>query len=208
MGLGRCGRMVALGGALLLFLVGCDRGNAVSIITATPVCPVAANAASVNGTVTAFDTQSLTVTTATNTSVVVQYFAPTRFERLAPLSGNLKVGTLVQVLVQATGSGVPAALTVIQQPMDNPQTTCTASQGGVPGVVGTVAAVSDDGSQFTLTDADGKQYLLAITATTSLTELNAATASDISVGERVLVTGTTRKGGIDARQIIITTNAI
>jgi len=172
------------------------------------VCPVAVNAASASGTVTAFDPQSLTLTRATNATTVVHYLASTRFNRLAPLSGALQVGMRVQVLVQSAVSGVPAALTVIQQPTDNPQTTCTASQGGVPGVVGTVAAVRADGAQFTLTDADGKQYLLAITATTSLTQLAPATAGDIAAGERVLVSGTKRGAGIDARQIIITTNAI
>ncbi len=208
MGLGRWGRMAALGGVLVLALVACDRGGKATIITTTPVCPVVAHAATANGTVTAFETLSATLTTETNATVVVHYLGATRFNRLAPLSGALKAGMLVQVLVQPSSGGVPNALTIIQQPAANGQTTCTASQGGVPGVVGTIAAVLNGGQQFTLTDAQGKQYLLAITATTSLTQLVDAKASDIAVGERVLVSGIQHGGGIDASQIIIATNAI
>lgn len=205
---GQWGRMAALGSAIILFLAACDRGGEVSIITATPICPVAANATSASGSVTAPTAQSLTLATTTNTTIVVHYVRTTRFNRLTPLSGSLKAGMRVQVLVPPSGSGVPEALTVIQQPADNPQTTCTASQGGVPGVVGTIAAVRADGQQFTLTDDNGKQYLLAISATTSLSQLNAATANDIAAGERVQVSGTKHGTGIDASQIIITTNAI
>src|SRR5262249_25672024 len=126
---GRWGRMAALGSAIILFLAACDRGGGVSIITATPVCPVAANATSASGSVTAPTAQSLTLATATNATIVVHYVRTTRFNRLTPLSGSLKAGMRVQVLVPTSSSGVPEALTVIQQPADNPQTTCTASHG-------------------------------------------------------------------------------
>ena len=207
MGLGRILRTVIFGGALVVALAACDRGQEVHLITATPVCPVVANAASASGTVTAFDELSVTITTSTNATVVVHYLGRTSFNRLTPLTGDLKAGMRVQVLVQSSSDGVPAALTVIQQPTASSQNTCTASQGGVPGVVGLITSVLDNGQQFTMTDDQGKHYVLAVTATTSLTQLAAAQQSAIAVGERVLVSGTQHGSGIDADQIIITTNA-
>ena len=205
MGLRRFGRVVALGGTFLVLLAACDRGHDVSIMTATPICPIAANAGTAIGVVTAFNAHSVALTTPTNASVVVHYLAHTHFNQVAPLTGPLQAGMRVQALVQSSGSGIPTALTVIQQSDDNPQTTCTASRGSVPGVVGTVAAVLASSQEFILTDAQGKQYLLALTAATSLTQIISVTTNDIAIGERVLVSGTTHGSSIDASQILILT---
>lgn len=212
--------------ALMMLLAACSTaGAAASSATATATCPPARSFKTVSGTISATDTNAITVTSSNGSKTLVHLTSTTRVTRiLVAKPSDLTTGATVQV---TTDTAVTAAQRIVIVPAGQNgfggrgggsgfgrgtppagfNSACFQRQGtpsgtgGFQGLRGTVASASN--TQLVLDDAQGQTFTVAITSATVILTSASGTASDLSVGLAVSASGTATSDGISARTITV-----